>query len=90
MSGTILKEISLGKTVGIIDLTEGIRDSRIKIEIRGSKCCKNFGFLLENLEMRRFFNDEKHQLEIKKNNCTDRILCYVIDDRHIDHGSVSF
>jgi LmbE family N-acetylglucosaminyl deacetylase len=68
---TILKEISLGKTVGIIDLTEGIRDLRIA-EIRDQEAnaaAKILGFLLENLEMRDgFVNDEKHQLEIIKNN----------------------
>jgi hypothetical protein len=60
-SGTILKEISLGKKVGIIDLTRelGTRD-QLKLEIR--KCCRKIlGFLLENLEMRDgFVNDDEN------------------------------
>jgi hypothetical protein len=35
-----------------------------------------------------FVNDEKHQLDYKKNNQKyrpDIVLCNAIDDRHIDH-----
>ena len=93
-SGTILKEISLGKTVGIIDLTRGELGTRGSAEIRDQEAnaaAKILGVSVrENLEMRDgfFVNDEKHQLEIIKiirKYRPDIVLCNAIDDRHIDH-----
>ncbi|MFV8340950.1 bacillithiol biosynthesis deacetylase BshB1 [Flavobacterium sp. XS2P39] len=97
-SGTILKEISLGKTVGIIDLTRGELGTRGSAEIRDQEAntaAKILGVSVrENLEMRDgfFMNDEKHQLEIIKmirKYQPDIVLCNAIDDRHIDHGKGS-
>ncbi|WP_369753523.1 bacillithiol biosynthesis deacetylase BshB1 [Flavobacterium sp. WC2409] len=97
-AGTILKEISLGKTVGIIDLTRGELGTRGSAEIRDSEANaagKILGVSVrENLEMRDgfFVNDEKHQLEIIKmirKYKPEIILCNAIDDRHIDHGKGS-
>ena len=71
-AGTILKEISLGKTVGIIDLTRGELGTRGSAEIRDQEATAAAAILgvsaRENLEMRDgfFVNDEKHQLEIIK------------------------
>lgn len=93
-SGTILKEISLGKSVGIIDLTRGELGTRGSAEIRGQEAnaaAKILGVSIrENLEMRDgfFVNDEKHQLEIIKmirKYKPEIVLCNAIDDRHIDH-----
>lgn len=93
-AGTILKEISLGKTVGIIDLTRGELGTRGSAEIRdreANAAAKILGVSArENLEMRDgfFVNDEKHQLEIIKmirKYQPEIILCNAIDDRHIDH-----
>lgn len=97
-SGTILKEISLGKTVGIVDLTRGELGTRGTAEIRDQEAnaaAKILGVSVrENLEMRDgfFVNDEKHQLEIIKmirKYQPDIVLCNAIDDRHIDHGKGS-
>ncbi len=93
-SGTIAKEISLGKKVGIIDLTRGELGTRGSAEIRDAeaeKAAKILGVhVRENLGMRDgfFINDEKHQLEIIKMIRKYRpeiVLCNAIDDRHIDH-----
>jgi bacillithiol biosynthesis deacetylase BshB1 len=97
-SGTILKEISLGKTVGIIDLTRGELGTRGTAEIRDQEAtaaAKVLGVAVrENLEMRDgfFVNDEKHQLEVLKmirKYQPEIVLCNAIDDRHIDHAKGS-
>jgi bacillithiol biosynthesis deacetylase BshB1 len=97
-SGTILKEISLGKTVGIVDLTHGELGTRGSAEIRDQEAAdaaKILGVSVrENLNMRDgfFVNDEKHQLEIIKmirKYQPEIVLCNAIDDRHIDHGKGS-
>lgn len=97
-AGTILKEISLGKTVGIVDLTRGELGTRGSAEIRDQEAnaaAKILGVLVrENLEMRDgfFINDEKHQLEVIKMIRKYRpeiVLCNAIDDRHIDHAKGS-
>jgi bacillithiol biosynthesis deacetylase BshB1 len=97
-SGTILKEISLGKKVGIIDLTRGELGTRGSAEIRDQEAndaAKILGVSVrENLEMRDgfFVNDEKHQLEIIKmirKYQPEIVLCNAIDDRHIDHAKGS-
>ena len=93
-SGTIAKEISLGKKVGIIDLTRGELGTRGSAEIRDAEAAKAAKILgvhaRENLEMRDgfFVNDEKHQLQIIKMIRKYRpeiVLCNAVDDRHIDH-----
>ncbi|TDD74205.1 bacillithiol biosynthesis deacetylase BshB1 [Flavobacterium caseinilyticum] len=97
-AGTILKEISVGKSVGIIDLTRGELGTRGSAVIRDQEAnaaAKILGVSArENLEMRDgfFVNDEKHQLEIIKmirKYQPEIILCNAIDDRHIDHAKGS-
>lgn len=97
-SGTILKEISLGKTVGIIDLTRGELGTRGSAEIRDQEAHAAAAILgvsiRENLNMRDgfFVNDEEHQLKIIKKIRKfqpEIVLCNAIDDRHIDHGKGS-
>jgi N-acetylglucosamine malate deacetylase 1 len=91
---TIAKEISLGKTVGIIDLTRGELGTRGSAEIRDNEAAKAAKILKvsvrENLAFRDGFfkNNEKHQLEIIKmirKYKPEIVLCNAIDDRHIDH-----
>ena len=93
-SGTIAKEIALGKKVGIIDLTRGELGTRGSVEIRNSEseaAAKILGISIrENLDMRDgfFLNDESHQMriiEIIRNYKPEIVLCNAIDDRHIDH-----
>ena len=94
-SGTIAKEVSLGKKVGIIDLTRGELGTRGSVEIRNSESAKaseSLGVVVrENLDMRDgfFVNDEAHQLkviEMIRKYQPEIVLCNAIADRHIDHG----
>jgi bacillithiol biosynthesis deacetylase BshB1 len=96
--GTIAKEVSLGKKVGIVDLTRGELGTRGSVEIRNQESAAAASILgvsvRENLDMRDgfFVNDEKHQLEIIKmirKYQPEIVLCNAIDDRHIDHGKGS-
>ncbi|MFZ2282621.1 MAG: bacillithiol biosynthesis deacetylase BshB1 [Lutibacter sp.] len=91
---TIAKEISLGKKVGILDLTKGELGTRGSAEIRAEEA-KN-GAKILGVEIREnlgfadgfFVNDEKHQLEIIKiirKYKPEIVLSNAIDDRHIDH-----
>ena len=95
---TIAKEVSLGKKVGIVDLTQGELGTRGSAELRiieannaaeilGVSVRENVGFA-DGF----FTNDKKHQLEIIKmirKYQPDIVLCNAIDDRHIDHGKGS-
>lgn len=97
-SGTLAKEISLGKKVGIIDLTRGELGTRGSVEIRNSESAKASQILgvsiRENLDMRDgfFVNDEAHQLKIIqmiRKYQPEIVLCNAVEDRHIDHGKGS-
>lgn len=97
-SGTIAKEISLGKKVGIIDLTRGELGTRGSVATRNEESAKASEILgvvaRENLDMRDgfFVNDEAHQLkviEMIRKYRPDVVLCNAIADRHIDHGKGS-
>jgi len=97
-SGTIAKEVILGKKVGIIDLTRGELGTRGSVEIRNSESAKASEILgvvvRENLDMRDgfFVNDETHQLkviEMIRKYQPEIVLCNAITDRHIDHGKGS-
>jgi len=95
---TIAKEVSLGKKVGIVDLTRGELGTRGTAEIRDEEA-KNAAAVLgveirENLKMRDgfFINDEAHQMQVIKMIRKYRpeiVICNAIDDRHIDHGKSS-
>lgn len=96
--GTLAKEISLGKKVGIVDLTRGELGTRGSAEIRdkeASDAAKILGVAVrENLRMRDGFfkNNEEHQLEIIRMIRKYRpeiVLCNAVDDRHIDHAKGS-
>ena len=96
--GTILSEIEEGKTVGLIDITEGelgTRGSAEKRKQESDKASKILGvdFRL-NLGMRDGFvkNDENSQYEIIKlirKYQPEIIICNAPDDRHIDHPEAS-
>ncbi|WP_300571057.1 bacillithiol biosynthesis deacetylase BshB1 [Flavobacterium sp.] len=95
---TIAKEISLGKSVGIIDLTRGELGTRGSAEIRDTEA-ENAAKILkvavrENLNFRDGFfkNNEKHQLEVIRmirKYKPEIVICNAIDDRHIDHAKGS-
>lgn len=93
-SATLAKEISLGKKVGIIDLTQGELGTRGSAELRLKEATKAKEILgihaRENLKFADgfFINNKQHQLEIIKMIRKYRpevVLCNAIDDRHIDH-----
>ncbi|WP_435415220.1 bacillithiol biosynthesis deacetylase BshB1 [Polaribacter aestuariivivens] len=95
---TIAKEVSLGKKVGIVDLTRGELGTRGSAEIRdveAQNAAKILGVSVrENLAFADgfFINDKKHQIEIIKmirKFQPEIVLCNAIDDRHIDHGKGS-
>jgi len=97
-SGTIAKEVSLGKKVGIIDLTRGELGTRGSVEIRNTESARASEILgvvvRENLDMRDgfFVNDEVHQLKVIqaiRKFQPDIVLCNAVTDRHIDHGKGS-
>lgn len=97
-SGTLAKEIALGRKVGIIDLTRGELGTRGSVEIRNAESAKANEILgisvRENLDFRDgfFYNDEAHQLKVIqmiRKYQPDMVLCNAIDDRHIDHGKGS-
>jgi bacillithiol biosynthesis deacetylase BshB1 len=96
--GTLAKEVSMGKKVGIIDLTRGELGTRGSATIRdqeANEAAKILGVSVrENLNMRDgfFINDEAHQLEVIKTirkYQPEIVICNAVDDRHIDHGKGS-
>jgi bacillithiol biosynthesis deacetylase BshB1 len=95
---TIAKEISNGKTVGVLDLTRGELGTRGSVKLRTAEAEKSANIL--GLSMRYnlgladgfFINSKASQLEIIKiirKYQPDIVLCNAIDDRHIDHGKGS-
>jgi len=92
--GTIAKEISLGKKVGVVDLTQGELGTRGSATIRLKEATKSKEILgltiRENLGFADgfFVNDKEHQLkiiELLRKYQPEIVLCNAIDDRHIDH-----
>ncbi|EAQ41396.1 bacillithiol biosynthesis deacetylase BshB1 [Polaribacter sp. MED152] len=95
---TLAKEISLGKKVGIVDLTRGELGTRGSAELRDKEAQKSAEILRvevrENLAFADgfFTNDKDHQLAIIqmiRKYQPKIVLCNAIDDRHIDHGKGS-
>jgi len=92
--GTVAKEVSNGKKVGIIDLTRGELGTRGSVDLRDqeSKLASNIlGLeLRENLNFKDGFfqNNESNQIKIIKvirRYRPEIVLCNAEDDRHIDH-----
>ncbi|MEO9954900.1 bacillithiol biosynthesis deacetylase BshB1 [Nonlabens sp.] len=97
-AGVLLKEQSLGKKTGVLDLTRGELGSRGSAEIRDQEAAAAAKILKlsvrENLAFKDgfFTNDEAHQLEIIKiirKYRPEIILCNAIKDRHPDHAKGS-
>lgn len=94
-SGTLLKHIALGKTVGILDLTRGELGTRGSAELRtieANKSAKILGLSVrEQLKMADGFfeNNEAHQkqiIQIIRKYQPEIVLCNAVSDRHPDHG----
>jgi len=95
---TLAKEISIGKKVGIIDLTRGELGTRGTAEIRDKEAANSANILgvkvRENLEFGDgfFVNDQQHQMLVIKmirKYQPDIVICNAIEDRHIDHSKGS-
>lgn len=94
-AGTIINEIKNGKTVAIVDLTQGELGTRGTAETRyteAADAAKIMGVVArENLKMRDgfFANDEAHKLQliqaIRKYQ-PEIVLGNILNDRHPDHG----
>lgn len=96
--GTLAKEISNHKKVGIIDLTRGELGTRGSVELRdleAKKAALVLGVSVrENLGLRDGFfqNNEENQMkviEIIRKYRPKIVLCNAVSDRHIDHGKGS-
>ncbi|AUC22745.1 bacillithiol biosynthesis deacetylase BshB1 [Polaribacter sejongensis] len=91
---TLAKEISLGKKVGIVDLTRGELGTRGSADLRDIEAANSANILgvsvRENLRFSDgfFTNDKEHQLAVIKmirKYQPEIVLCNAVDDRHIDH-----
>lgn len=94
-AGTLLKLISEGKKVGIIDLTQGELGTRGTAETRAieaSNAAKLLGLSIrENLKMKDGFlnNSEEYQMAIVKvirKYQPEIVFCNAWEDRHPDHA----
>ena len=97
-SGTILKQIDLGYSCGIIDLTQGELGTRGNAELRfkeaerakevlGIEARENLGFA-DGF----FLNDKAHQLpivEMIRKYRPEIVLANSVHDRHPDHGKAA-
>ena len=96
--GTIAKLLAEGKTVAIVDLTQGelgTRGTNITRAQEAADAAKILGISArENLKMKDGFlnNSEEYQMEIVKiirKYQPEIILANAIDDRHPDHSKAS-
>jgi len=96
--GTLLKLVSEGKSVGIIDLTQGEMGTRGTIETRyeeAANAAKLLGLKArENLKMKDGFlvNSEEYQLRIVqmiRKYQPEIVFCNAWEDRHPDHAKGS-
>ena len=93
--GTIAKEVSRGKKVGIVDLTQGELGTRGSAEIRAREAARSAEILglavRENMGFADgfFVNDRQHQMELIRIIRKYRpkiVLANAVEDRHIDHA----
>lgn len=96
--GTVAKLISEGKTVAIVDLTQGELGTRGTNFTRAEEAANSAKILAissrENLKMKDGFltNSEEHQMQIVKiirKYQPEIVLANAIDDRHPDHAKAA-
>ena len=94
-SGTLLNAKSLGKKIGVIDLTRGELGTRGNAETRAAESKKASQILgldvRENLDLGDgFFSYSQENIlkivEVLRNYKPEIVLCNAIKDRHPDHG----
>jgi bacillithiol biosynthesis deacetylase BshB1 len=97
-SGTLMKHIEMGKTVAIVDLTQGELGSRGTIESRYEEAKKASDIMgvkhRVNLKMADGFFEINQANKIKiieqiRHFKPEIVLCNAISDRHPDHGRAS-
>lgn len=97
-SGTILKQISIGNSVGVIDLTGGELGTRGNKDLRlqeSENASRVLGVRFRiNLHMRDgFFNVDEHHIKLLATQIRLHkpkvVLANAITDRHPDHGRAS-
>ena len=97
-AGSILAAVASGKSIGVVDLTQGELGTRGTAAIRKEEAIKAASILgvsfRKNLGFRDgfFVNDEAHQLEVirlLRLHQPEVVLCNAIEDRHIDHAKGS-
>jgi bacillithiol biosynthesis deacetylase BshB1 len=97
-AGTLAKEISQGKKVGIIDLTRGELGTRGTSETRDAEAAEASRLLGVSVRHNMAFadgffsNDKAHQIELIKMirfYQPDIVICNAVKDRHIDHAKGS-
>ena len=97
-AATIAKEVSLGKKVGIIDLTRGELGTRGTAETRDLESEEASKILGVEIRLNMgfadgfFVNDKMHQIEVIRMIRKFRpeiVLCNATEDRHIDHAKGS-
>tara|TARA_B100000959_G_scaffold267028_1_gene310090 strand:+ start:1552 stop:2271 length:720 start_codon:yes stop_codon:yes gene_type:complete len=97
-AGTIAKEISNGKKVGILDLTRGELGTKGDANTRDTE--SNDAAKLLGVEFREnlnfsdcfFTNNKEHQLklvEVIRKHRPNVIICNAVQDRHIDHSKAA-
>ena len=95
---TLAKEIAAGKTVGIVDLTQGELGTRGTPEIRKQEALNAAKILGASFRVNLgladgfFQNDRQSQLkviEVLRRAQPKIVLCNAVEDRHIDHGKGS-
>lgn len=96
--GTIVKHLSIGKKVGIVDLTRGEMGTRGTVEVRAaeaSESSKIMGLTVrENLGLPDAFfrNAQEHQMSViraVRKYRPEIVLANAIYDRHSDHGKAA-
>jgi bacillithiol biosynthesis deacetylase BshB1 len=94
-SGTLIKHIAQGKTVGILDLTLGEMGTRGSAEIRTKEAMNAAKIIGAKFRTQLnsgdcfFENNKQTQLEIIKvlrKHQPEIVLCNAVSDRHPDHG----
>lgn len=94
-SGLLILEKSLGKTTGVIDLTEGELGSRGTVATRYQEAADAAAIMKldirENLQLPDGFfnNDEATQLKVIqkiRKYKPEIVICNAVEDRHPDHG----
>ena len=97
-SGTLMQQIALGKTVAIVDLTQGELGSRGTIKTRYSEAAEASTIMgisaRNNLKLADGFfeqNEQTLRLIIEQIRCfqPEIVLANAIEDRHPDHAKAS-